>query len=165
MSRLPVRPAAVTFDQNPEVEEQPLRELIGQRGWLLHQVYSDRAGGAKERRPGLDALMVDALGGLFDVVVVWRFDRSSAASSNWSWRWRSFAAWESTSCRTRRRRTPQRRYIHRHRGRAGAQRDSGAGRDRDWSTPASAGPSQAVRPDARVSCSDGTVQWNFASRA
>jgi DNA invertase Pin-like site-specific DNA recombinase len=63
------------FDQNPEVQEQPLRELIEQRGWRLHRVYSDRASGTQERRPGLDALMKDARRGAFDVVVVWRFDR------------------------------------------------------------------------------------------
>ena len=60
----------VTFDQNPEVQEQPLRDLIAHRGWVLHGVYSDRASGAKERRPGLDELMRDARRGEFDVVVV-----------------------------------------------------------------------------------------------
>jgi DNA invertase Pin-like site-specific DNA recombinase len=64
-----------SFDQNPEVQEQPLRQLIAQRGWELYRVYSDRASGTKERRPGLDALMADARRGAFDVVVVWRFDR------------------------------------------------------------------------------------------
>src|SRR5215471_15749056 len=63
------------FDQNPDVQEQPLLELIEQRGWVLYRVYSDRASGAHERRPGLDALMKDARRGHFDVVVVWRFDR------------------------------------------------------------------------------------------
>jgi len=48
------------FDQNPEVQEQPLRELVAQRGWVPHRIYSDRASGAKERRPGLDSLMADA---------------------------------------------------------------------------------------------------------
>ena len=66
---------ALTFDQDPAVQEQPLRELVAQRGWTLHRVYPDRASGAKERRPGLDALMADARRGALDVVVVWRFDR------------------------------------------------------------------------------------------
>jgi site-specific DNA recombinase len=60
------------FDQNPEVQEHPLRQLIAQRGWELYRVYSDRTSGTKERRPGLDALMADARRGTFDVVVVWR---------------------------------------------------------------------------------------------
>lgn len=65
----------VTFDQNPDVQERPLRDLVAQRGWVLHRVYSDRAGGATERRPSLDDLMKDARRGEFDVVIVWRFDR------------------------------------------------------------------------------------------
>src|ERR1700732_2471689 len=66
---------SVSFVQNPEVQEQPLRDMIAQRGWHLFRGYSDRASGAKEKWPGLDALMEDAQRGLFDVVVVWRFDR------------------------------------------------------------------------------------------
>jgi DNA invertase Pin-like site-specific DNA recombinase len=65
----------VTFDQDPAVQEQPLRELVAQRRWTLFRVFPDRASGAKEKRPGLDALMTDARRGAFDVVVVWRFDR------------------------------------------------------------------------------------------
>jgi DNA invertase Pin-like site-specific DNA recombinase len=64
-----------TFNQNPAVQLQPLRELIAQRGGQLYGIYSDRASGAKERRPGLDELMADARRGAFDVVVVFRFDR------------------------------------------------------------------------------------------
>jgi len=64
-----------TFNQNPAVQEQPLRALIAQRGWQLHRVYLDRASGAKERRPGLAALMADARLGAFDVVLVFRSDR------------------------------------------------------------------------------------------
>jgi DNA invertase Pin-like site-specific DNA recombinase len=66
---------SAAFDQDPAVQERPLLELIEQRGWRLHRIYQDRASGAKERRPGLDALMTDARRGAFDVVVVWRFDR------------------------------------------------------------------------------------------
>src|SRR5690348_6479846 len=64
-----------TFDQDPMVQEQPLRDLIAQRGWQVCKILSDRASGARERRPGLDALMADARRGCFDVVLVWRFDR------------------------------------------------------------------------------------------
>jgi DNA invertase Pin-like site-specific DNA recombinase len=62
-------------DQNPAVQEQPLRDLVQQRGWELYAIYTDRASGAKEGRPGLDDLMADARRGAFNVVVVWRFDR------------------------------------------------------------------------------------------
>jgi DNA invertase Pin-like site-specific DNA recombinase len=63
------------FIQNPDVQEQPIPDLVAQRGWTIYRVFSDRASGARERRPGLDALMADARRGMFDVVVVWRFDR------------------------------------------------------------------------------------------
>jgi DNA invertase Pin-like site-specific DNA recombinase len=64
-----------THDQDPEVQAEPLREMVRQRGWEFVRVYSDRMSGAKERRPDLDRLMMDAKRGRFDVVVVWRFDR------------------------------------------------------------------------------------------
>src|SRR5690349_17332198 len=63
------------FEQNPEVQEAPLRQLVAQRGWVLVHAYSDRMSGAKENRPGLKCLMDDARRGQFDVVLVWRFDR------------------------------------------------------------------------------------------
>ena len=61
--------------QNPEAQVEPLAGLLANRGWELHQVYSDRMSGAKESRPGLQALTADARRGMFGVVVVWRFDR------------------------------------------------------------------------------------------
>ncbi len=63
------------FEQNPEVQEVPLRQMIAQRGWTLLRVYSDRMSGAKENRPGLNGLMQAARRGEIDAVVVWRFDR------------------------------------------------------------------------------------------
>ncbi len=63
------------FEQNPEVQEMPLRQMVAQRGWSLARVYSDRMSGAKENRPGLNSLMQDARRGQIDVVLVWRFDR------------------------------------------------------------------------------------------
>jgi DNA invertase Pin-like site-specific DNA recombinase len=63
------------FEQNPEVQEQPLRQLAEQRGWTVVRVYSDRASGAKENRPGLRELLADGRRGAFQVVLVWRFDR------------------------------------------------------------------------------------------
>ena len=46
--------------QNPEAQVEPLVSLLASRGWELHQVYSDRMSGAKESRPGLQALTADA---------------------------------------------------------------------------------------------------------
>jgi DNA invertase Pin-like site-specific DNA recombinase len=71
---------SASYDQNPEVQEQPLRELVSKRGWTLHKVYSDRASGAKEQRPGLDALMADARKGAFNALAVFRFDRFARSS-------------------------------------------------------------------------------------
>jgi hypothetical protein len=34
-----------------------------QRGWCVTQIYQDRARGAKEKRPGLHALMTNAYRG------------------------------------------------------------------------------------------------------
>jgi DNA invertase Pin-like site-specific DNA recombinase len=65
----------LTYDQNPEVQQKPLLDLIAQRGGELVKVYSDRASGARESRPGLNQLLADARRGQLDVVVVWRFDR------------------------------------------------------------------------------------------
>ena len=66
---------ASAFEQNPDVQELPLRQMAEQRGWTVERVYSDRMSGAKTERPGLKALMVDARRGAFDMVLVWRFDR------------------------------------------------------------------------------------------
>ena len=65
---------ALAYDQNPEVQEKPLRDLVTRRAWVVHRVYPDRASGVADSRPGLDALMRDAGRGEFDVVLVWRFD-------------------------------------------------------------------------------------------
>lgn len=64
-----------TFEQRPEIQIEALTALANQRGWSVTQVYEDRASGAKEKRPGLHALLTDARRGMFDVVIVWRFDR------------------------------------------------------------------------------------------
>jgi len=69
--------AAVVFDQNPQVHVDTLREVARRLGWEIQAVYSDRASGGKESRPGLDRLMADARRRRFDVVMVFRFDRLS----------------------------------------------------------------------------------------
>jgi len=44
-------------------------------GWSVAAVYSDVWTGANDKRPGLQALMRDALCKRFDAVLVWKFDR------------------------------------------------------------------------------------------
>jgi len=69
------------FEQNPEVQELPLRQLAEQRGWSVVKVYSDRKSGGRADRPGLKALMADGRRGAFDVVLVWR--RRSTPARPW----------------------------------------------------------------------------------
>ena len=45
------------FEQDPSVQELPLRQMAEQRGWSVVRVYSDRVSGASESRPGLAALI------------------------------------------------------------------------------------------------------------
>ena len=66
---------AAICEQNPEVQEAPLREFVQRRGWTVEHVYTDRASGAKENRPALVELMADARRRRFDAVIVFRFDR------------------------------------------------------------------------------------------
>jgi DNA invertase Pin-like site-specific DNA recombinase len=73
-TNLRVRDSAA-FEQNPDVQEAPLRQMAEQRGWTVQRVYSDRMSGSKADRPGLKAMMAGARRGEFDVVLVWRFDR------------------------------------------------------------------------------------------
>jgi DNA invertase Pin-like site-specific DNA recombinase len=64
-----------TLDQHPETQLHDLRQMATQRGYQVVEEYTDRISGAKARRPGLDALMRDALRGQFKVVLVWACDR------------------------------------------------------------------------------------------
>src|ERR1039457_5412615 len=52
-----------------------LHEMARQRGYRFVEEYIDMISGAKARRPGLDAMMLDARRGAFDVVLVWASDR------------------------------------------------------------------------------------------
>lgn len=87
------------FLQNPKVQLEPLIKLVKSRGWsyagaiyrgdpidhpehypgaeMISQplIYEDRMSGASNSRPAYKRLMEDARRGLFQVVVVWRFDR------------------------------------------------------------------------------------------
>jgi DNA invertase Pin-like site-specific DNA recombinase len=64
-----------TLEQNCEVQLQDLRRFAGQR-FTLHREYIDvGVSGSQRHRPQLDMLMKDARKRLFDVVLVWKFDR------------------------------------------------------------------------------------------
>jgi len=67
----------LAYDQNPAVQESPLRRLAEQRGWSIVQVYCDRVSGAKETRPELERMLAAARRGEFEILMLWRFDRLS----------------------------------------------------------------------------------------
>ena len=52
-----------------------LRRYCEARGWTVHSEYTDEMSGAKDRRPGLDRLLLDARRARVQVVVCWALDR------------------------------------------------------------------------------------------
>ncbi len=64
-----------TFDQEPENQLAELRRYAGARGWTSAEYVDRGISGAKDRRPALDRLLIDARRRRFDVLVVWRLDR------------------------------------------------------------------------------------------
>lgn len=64
-----------TLDQNCEVQLQDLRCHAGQRFAQYREYIDVGVSGAQRHRPQLDMLMKDARKRLFDVVLVWKFDR------------------------------------------------------------------------------------------
>jgi DNA invertase Pin-like site-specific DNA recombinase len=60
-----------------------LRQYSKSRGWEIYREYCDEGvSGAKDSRPALDQLMNDARKRLFDVVLVWRFDRFARSTKH-----------------------------------------------------------------------------------
>ena len=63
-----------TTNQQTDAQQSELVAYAQKRGWD-HRVYEDTQSGAKENRPGLEALLSDARRRKIDVVVVWSLDR------------------------------------------------------------------------------------------
>jgi DNA invertase Pin-like site-specific DNA recombinase len=64
-----------TDGQDTALQEAELKDSAERRGWEI-KVYRDRGqSGAKESRPGLDALLADVRRRKCDVVMVWSLDR------------------------------------------------------------------------------------------
>jgi DNA invertase Pin-like site-specific DNA recombinase len=82
MKRAIVYTRVSTGEQNLDMQLRELPEYVQRRGWELVDTISDKCTGAKDRRPGLDKLMVDAKKRRFDVVVVWKFDRFARSTSH-----------------------------------------------------------------------------------
>lgn len=64
-----------TMEQNCEVQLADLRRYASQRFGRTCEYVDVGVSGAQRRRPQLDSLMGDAHKRLFDVVLVWKFDR------------------------------------------------------------------------------------------
>ena len=64
-----------TLDQNCEVQLEDLRRYAAHRFALYREYIDVGVSGAQRHRLQLDALMRDAHKRLFDVVLVWKFDR------------------------------------------------------------------------------------------
>ena len=63
-----------TLDQSCAVQLEDLRRYVARFG-RSYEYVEIGVSGAQRRRPQLDALMKDARKRLFDVVLVWKFDR------------------------------------------------------------------------------------------
>jgi len=63
-----------TLDQSCEMQLEDLRRYVARFG-RSYEYVEIGVSGAQRRRPQLDTLMKDARKRLFDVVLVWKFDR------------------------------------------------------------------------------------------
>ena len=65
------------------MQTRELRQFAEARGWRIAGEYIDAGvSGAKDSRPELNRLMVDAHKRRFDIVCVWRFDRFARSVSH-----------------------------------------------------------------------------------
>src|SRR5688500_7693386 len=64
-----------TADQTCENQLLELHGYVAVRGWTATEHVDRGVSGAKDRRPALDQLVIDARRRRFDVLVVWRLDR------------------------------------------------------------------------------------------
>jgi DNA invertase Pin-like site-specific DNA recombinase len=64
-----------TLDQEPENQLLELKHYSEARGWDVREYVDRGVSGAKDKRPALDQLIVDAKRRKFDVLVCWRLDR------------------------------------------------------------------------------------------
>src|SRR5215467_7778123 len=69
------RVSTVGHGQDVGMQLRELREYCAARKWTIAAEYTDTASGAKDKRPGLNQLMVAAKSRRFDVVLVWKLDR------------------------------------------------------------------------------------------
>jgi DNA invertase Pin-like site-specific DNA recombinase len=62
--------------QDPQMQTRELKQYCERRGWTVQGEYVDvGVSGAKDSRPELNRLMVDAKRRRFDSILVWKLDR------------------------------------------------------------------------------------------
>lgn len=66
-----------TNKQDLDTQLFDLRAFCKRNAYQIYKEYTDVESGSKEQRKGLNQLMEDAHKKLFDIVLVWRFDRFS----------------------------------------------------------------------------------------
>jgi Resolvase, N terminal domain/YfiR/HmsC-like len=76
------RVSTLNNGQSPEMQIRDFGEYCQRRGWTATEYVDVGVSGAKDRRPELDRLMVDAHQRRFDVVAVWKFDRFARSVSH-----------------------------------------------------------------------------------
>lgn len=76
------RVSTIAHGQDVELQLEELRQVAGQRGWVITEYVDEGVSGSKDRRPALDRLMGDARSGKVDLVAVWRFDRFARSTTH-----------------------------------------------------------------------------------
>ena len=74
-----------TGEQTTDNQRQALEAMAAQRGWEVAHVYEDAGiSGARgrDKRPGFDAMMRDAIRGRFDILLTWSIDRLGRSLSD-----------------------------------------------------------------------------------
>ena len=72
-----------TKDQSVDMQLNDLERYSRERGLEVFKVYEDNGvSGTKETRPALNELMNDAKKKMFDIVLVWRFDRFARSTKH-----------------------------------------------------------------------------------
>lgn len=77
------RVSTINHGQDVGLQTRELRQFGEARGWQVAGEYVDQGvSGAKDSRPELNRLMVDAHKRRFDIACVWRFDRFARSVSH-----------------------------------------------------------------------------------
>ena len=68
--------------QDVGLQLDELRQVAAQRGWEAVAYVDEGVSGAKDSRPALDRMLVDAREGRLDVVAIWKLDRLARSVRN-----------------------------------------------------------------------------------